>query len=161
VNRIRIVDGGVSYSFPRIEGYLNRSGRSIKELDVRLHTHSHLDHMGCSSAIREASGCRVAAHVDATPWIEDIDLQYRIGPTATFHCLVSRPVGVDQILSDGDTLDMGGGQTLRIFHPPGHSRGSVSFMNRIKPIFRAAPFRCREIGRCMRISLPSRDPSES
>lgn len=125
--KICIVDGGVSSSFPKIVDYLKKTGRSIEEVSMLLHTHSHPDHIGSSPAIKEASGCRVAAHVDAKPWIEDIDLQYRNRPTATFYSLVSGPVNVDLILNDGDILDIGNGQTLRIFHTPGHSQGSVSF----------------------------------
>ena len=126
-SKICMIDGGVSSAFPNIVDYLHSSGRKIEEIHLLAHTHCHPDHIGCSPAIREASGCRVAAHEFAKPWIEDVDLQYRERPTGTFYTLVSGSVGVDRILNDGDRLDLGDGQTMRVLHTPGHSRDSVSF----------------------------------
>jgi len=124
-----MIDGGVSASYPNIVDYLNSSGRKIEEIHLLAHTHCHPDHIGSSPAIREASGCRVAAHGFAKPWIEDVDLQYRERPTGTFYTLVSGSVGIDRILNDGDTLDLGEGQSLTVLHTPGHSRDSVSFFH--------------------------------
>lgn len=124
-----MIDGGVSAAYPNIVDYLNSSGRKIEEIHLLAHTHCHPDHIGSSPAIREASGCRVAAHGFAKPWIEDVDLQYRERPTGTFYTLVSGSVGIDRILNDGDTLDLGEGQSLTVLHTPGHSRDSVSFFH--------------------------------
>jgi len=124
-----MIDGGVSASYPNIVDYLNSSGRKIEEIHLLAHTHCHPDHIGSSPAIREASGCRVAAHGFAKPWIEDVDLQYRERPTGTFYTLVSGSVGIDRILNDGDSLDLGEGQSLTVLHTPGHSRDSVSFFH--------------------------------
>jgi glyoxylase-like metal-dependent hydrolase (beta-lactamase superfamily II) len=127
--RVCMIDGGVSSAYPNIVDYLHSSGRKIEEIHLLAHTHCHPDHIGCSPAIREASGCQVAAHEFAKPWIEDVDLQYRERPTGTFYTLVSGSVGVDRVLNDGDRLDLGGGQSLRVLHTPGHSRDSVSFFH--------------------------------
>lgn len=124
-----MIDGGVSAAYPNIVDYLNSSGRKIEEIDLLAHTHCHPDHIGSSPAIREASGCRVAAHGFAKPWIEDVDLQYRERPTGTFYTLVSGSVRIDRILNDGDSLDLGEGQSLTVLHTPGHSRDSVSFFH--------------------------------
>lgn len=124
-----MIDGGVSASYPNIVDYLNSSGRRIEEIYLLAHTHCHPDHIGSSPAIREASGCEVAAHGFAKPWIEDVDLQYRERPTGTFYTLVSGSVGIDRILNDGDTLNLGEGQSLTVLHTPGHSRDSVSFFH--------------------------------
>lgn len=124
-----MIDGGVSAAYPNIVDYLNSSGRKIEEIHLLAHTHCHPDHIGSSPAIREASGCEVAAHGFAKLWIEDVDLQYRERPTGTFYTLVSGSVGIDRILNDGDTLDLGEGQSLTVLHTPGHSRDSVSFFH--------------------------------
>lgn len=127
--KICMIDAGVSAAYPAIVDYINSAVRSIEEVDLLIHTHCHPDHIGCAPAIREASGCQVAAHEYAKPWIEDVDLQYRERPTGTFYTLVSGSVGVDRILNDGDTLDLGDGQSLRVMHTPGHSRDSLSFFH--------------------------------
>jgi len=124
-----MIDGGVSASYPNIVDYLNSNGRKIEEIHLLAHTHCHPDHIGSSPAIREASRCEVAAHGFAKPWIEDVDLQYRERPTGTFYKLVSGSVGIDRILNDGDTLDLGEGQSLTVLHTPGHSRDSISFFH--------------------------------
>jgi glyoxylase-like metal-dependent hydrolase (beta-lactamase superfamily II) len=127
--KICMIDAGVSAACPNILDYINSTGRSIAEVDLLIHTHCHPDHIGCSPAIKKASGCQVAAHEFAKPWIEDVDLQYRERPTGTFYTLVSGSVGVDRVLNDGDRLDLGEGQSLRVLHTPGHSRDSVSFFH--------------------------------
>jgi len=127
--KVCMIDGGVSSAYPDILDYLNSSGRKIEEIHLLAHTHCHPDHIGCSPAIREASGCQVAAHEFAKPWIEDVDLQYRERPTGTFYTLVSGSVGVDRVLNEGDTIDLGRGQSMRVLHTPGHSRDSVSFLH--------------------------------
>ncbi len=127
--KVCMIDAGVSSAYSTIVDYLNSNDRKIEEIHLLAHTHCHPDHIGCSPAIREASGCQVAAHEFAKPWIEDVDLQYRERPTGTFYTLVSGSVGVDRVLNDGDTLDLGDGQSMRVLHTPGHSRDSVSFFH--------------------------------
>ena len=124
--KICMIDGGVSSAYPDIVDYLTTSGRKIEEIHLLAHTHCHPDHIGCSPAIKAASGCQVAAHEFAKPWIEDVDLQYRKRPTGTFYKLVSGSVGIDRVLNDGDRLDLGDGQSMRVLHTPGHSKDSVS-----------------------------------
>jgi glyoxylase-like metal-dependent hydrolase (beta-lactamase superfamily II) len=91
-------------------------------------THSHPDHIGGAVAIKKGTGCQVCAHVGAKPWIEDVELQYKERPILNFHSLVEGPVQVDQELRDGDNLDLGDGQTLKVIHTPGHSKGSISLV---------------------------------
>jgi glyoxylase-like metal-dependent hydrolase (beta-lactamase superfamily II) len=124
--KITLIDGGVAAAFTSIGNYLTETGRNLKEIDLLVQTHSHPDHIGSSAAIKKASGCRTAAHRDAKPWIEDIDLQYRSRPTGTFYTLVSDPVGIDLVLTDGDILELPGGGSLEVLHTPGHSRDSIS-----------------------------------
>jgi len=127
--KICMIDSGVSAACPAILDYIDSAGRRIEEVDLLIHTHCHPDHIGCSPVIKKKSGCQVAAHEYAKPWIEDVDLQYRERPTGTFYTLVSGSVGVDRVLNDGDTLDLGDGQSLKVLHTPGHSRDSVSFFH--------------------------------
>src|SRR3972149_3558795 len=94
-----------------------------KEICWLVQTHSHADHIGLSAEIKKISGCRVAAHGAEKAWIEDIELQYRERPTPTFRSYVQNSVGIDRGVSDGDTLDLGGGLTLKVVHTPGHSNG--------------------------------------
>lgn len=122
-----MVDAGVAENCTAIFNYVDSTGRRIQDVDLLVQTHCHPDHIGCSSEIKKASGCETAAHEYAKPWIEDIDLQYSNRPTGTFYTLVSESVSVDRVIADGDILDLGEGQTLKVLHTPGHSKDSVSF----------------------------------
>lgn len=124
--QICLIDCGVSSSEDMIFDYVRKAGRDPQEISMLVLTHSHPDHIGASRAVKRESGCRVAAHIDAQPWIEDVELQSRERPIGNFHSLVGGSVSVDLVLRDGDNLDLGGGLKLEVIHTPGHSRGSIS-----------------------------------
>ena len=128
--RICLIDCGVSSSDTLIFDYLRKTGRKPEEISMLVLTHSHPDHIGGAQGIKKGAGCKVAAHRDAKPWIEDVDRQYRERPITNFHSLVEGSVQVDRVLGDGDSLDLGDGKTLKVVHTPGHSRGSISFLLR-------------------------------
>ena len=70
-----------------------------------LLTHSHMDHTGALSALKDSLDIPVACHADET------------------HRLPSPP---DFLLKDGDTIVFGRSQ-LRTLHTPGHTPGSLCF----------------------------------
>ena len=127
---ICLIDAGVSSAEKMIFDYVRELDRDSKEISMLVLTHSHPDHIGgCQGVVREC-GCRVIAHVDAQPWIEDVERQFRERPIVNFHSLVAGPVRVDVAVRDGDRLDLGDGRVLEVVHTPGHSRGSVSLVFR-------------------------------
>lgn len=126
--KIYLIDSGVSGSHRAIFDYVEETGRSPGDIDTLLFTHSHPDHIGGALAIKKETGCNTAAHKDAAAWIEDIDRQYRERPILNFYSLVEGSVAIERELRDGDSLDLGQGLTLKVFHTPGHSKGSVSFV---------------------------------
>jgi len=127
--RICMIDSGVSSSFSDIVDYLNSSGRSPKQIDLLIFTHSHPDHIGAGQMIKKISHCRTAAYPLARSWIEDIDLQYRMRPTGTFYSLVAGSVDIDRVLEDGDQIEFEDGQSLYVYHTPGHSKDSISLFH--------------------------------
>ena len=127
-DQICLIDGGVAGSEAIIFDYIKQAGRDPRELANFVFTHSHPDHIGAGRAIKKQTGFKVAAHVDARPWIENVDRQYEQRPIGNFHELVGGSVEIDQGLKDGDHLDLGEGQRLDIFHTPGHSKGSISLL---------------------------------
>ena len=126
--QICLVDSGTSSAKEMIFNYIKKTGRDPKEISLLVQTHSHADHIGLSAEIKKISGCKVAAHGAEKAWIEDIELQYRERPTATFRSYVQDSVGVDLVVKGGDALDLGGGLALEVIHTPGHSSGSLSFL---------------------------------
>ena len=121
-----VVDSGVAGSEKAIFDYLVHTGRSPKEIDILLLTHSHPDHIGSAAAIKEATGCTVLAHKEEAGWIENISLQERERPVPGFSTLVWEPVTVDHSIEDGNVIKLGDGLEVIVLHTPGHSKGSVS-----------------------------------
>ncbi|MDA8165436.1 MAG: MBL fold metallo-hydrolase [Desulfobacteraceae bacterium] len=124
---IWLIDAGVAGAEEAIFGAIRQAGRKPEEIELLLLTHSHPDHIGAARAVREASGCRVAAHAAEREWIEDTGRQERERPVPGFTTLVGGPVKVDRLLAEGDRLSLAPGRDLLVLHTPGHSRGSLSF----------------------------------
>ena len=124
-DQICLVDSGVAGSEAMILDYIKQAGRDPREIERIILTHSHADHIGGSPALKKQTGCKVAAHIDAKPWIENVDHQYAERPIGNFYDLVGGSVEIDSGLKDGDQVDLGDGNTLEIFHTPGHSKGSI------------------------------------
>ncbi|MDG6256026.1 MAG: MBL fold metallo-hydrolase [Methanomicrobiaceae archaeon] len=135
---ITLVDTGVAGCEARIFAYLRSTGRDPSEIALIVLTHSHPDHIGAAGAIRQATGCDIAAHPAERAWIEDVERQNRERPVPGFAGLVGGPVQVDFDLADGDAieLDAPGGGELQVFHTPGHSPGSIAlFMHGTGALF--------------------------
>jgi glyoxylase-like metal-dependent hydrolase (beta-lactamase superfamily II) len=127
-DQICLIDSGVAGSDGMILDYIKQVGRNPRDITRIILTHSHADHIGGSPALKKQTGCKVAAHIDARPWIENVDRQYAERPVGNFYDLIGGPVEVDSGLKDGDRVDLGDGGTLEIFHTPGHSNGSISIL---------------------------------
>jgi hydroxyacylglutathione hydrolase len=78
-SEITLIDTGVTGAETVIFDYLRKHGREPAEISLVVLTHSHPDHIGSVKAVREATGCRIAAHLGEKEWIEDTDGRY--------HCL--------------------------------------------------------------------------
>jgi len=126
--QICLIDCGVAGSETIIFKYVKQAGRDPRDITRLVFTHSHPDHIGAGRAVKQQTGCKVAAHIDARPWIENVDRQYAQRPIGNFYDLVGGSVKIDTGLKDGDQLDLGGGKRLEIFHTPGHSKCSISLL---------------------------------
>lgn len=127
-NSVCLIDAGFAGSDVELFDYLKKTGRNPHDITMLIQTHAHPDHIGGSPAIKKVSGCRVAAHRSAKPWIEDVESQFRERPTPNFRAFVKGPVEVDVVLQDGDDIDIGEGRSVKVLHTPGHSQGSISLL---------------------------------
>jgi glyoxylase-like metal-dependent hydrolase (beta-lactamase superfamily II) len=111
-----VVDGGDEAE--RIVTRLDALGVRAKHL---VHTHAHVDHIGCLGVLRERTGARGLLHPGDLPLYATVREQARwlgmVPPSV---------VGLDGELQDGDRLSAGDA-TLEVLHTPGHTPGSVSF----------------------------------
>jgi glyoxylase-like metal-dependent hydrolase (beta-lactamase superfamily II) len=123
---ICLIDSGVAGSEQVIFDYVRQTDRRSDEIATLVLTHAHPDHIGAARAIKQVTGCIVAAHRADRPWIEDITRQFQDRPIPNFTALVGGSVEVDHVLEDNDMLNLGRDLTLAVLHTPGHSKGSIS-----------------------------------
>lgn len=123
---ICLIDSGVRDSESIIFAYLKKIGHKPEEISLLILTHAHPDHIGAAQAIKQTSGCSVAAHPDAQAWIEDVDLQFKQRPVPGFHTLVGGSTSIDRLLQDGENIECGP-VSLQVILTPGHAMGSLSF----------------------------------
>jgi hydroxyacylglutathione hydrolase len=126
--KICLIDSGIAPARDMIFNYLQKTDHDPGEISLLALTHSHADHIGLSAEIKKVSGCKVAAHRGEKDWIEDIEKQFRERPTPTFRSYVQSSTEVDWVVRDGEVLDLGDGESLKVIHTPGHSPGSISFV---------------------------------
>jgi glyoxylase-like metal-dependent hydrolase (beta-lactamase superfamily II) len=101
---------------------------------VVLQTHRHWDHIGASRHFVDVRAHAAELTVRRTGWpweppVEDElpdDSGDTVPPTSNESVVASRCADV---LQHGDRIDLGG-RSLEVIHTPGHSPGSVSFLDR-------------------------------
>jgi hydroxyacylglutathione hydrolase len=101
--------------------------KRIANLDIEaiLLTHAHFDHIGGVDEIRKLKGCPV--------YIHDLEADWLTNPKkngSTRYPELGSPIETDPAefaLDEGQVLEFLGIK-LKVFHTPGHSPGSVSFL---------------------------------
>lgn len=124
---------------------LHKEGLELKYI---LLTHSHFDHIGDCAELR--------AETDAKVYIHQADA-YRL-EEPNKHTIITMPdipsVTDFEYLSDGMQIEIGN-ENLEVLHTPGHTEGSVCFINEASKILFSGDTLFREsVGRC---DLPGGD----
>ncbi|MDO5533543.1 MAG: MBL fold metallo-hydrolase [Propionibacteriaceae bacterium] len=141
-----IIDTGIASS--PAEGMapaLATLGRRLEDVRWILHTHGHIDHIGGTAALVEATGRRaqVAIHTADADLLrspagiiaKNLEIGARYAPTPTLEAdqqaqadtVISGGVEPTVLLQGGEELDLGGGVRIVVHHVPGHTAGSVAY----------------------------------
>lgn len=112
---------------------------------VAVATHSHFDHIGMLHLVGERAGHAAEAAVfadptpaatQALPYLEGRDVLAGGGVIAA-QTVRQSPCPLTRLLSDGDGVDLGG-RRLTVLHLPGHSPGSLAFLDEAQGLLFAA-----------------------
>jgi len=121
-----LIDGGFVETAPQIERNVAQLGFKIEDIRILLNSHAHLDHAGGLAELKQKSGARLIASAgDAELLGNGGHGDFRFGNTLTFP-----PVGIDQVIGHGETLQLGD-QKLTAWLTPGHTKGNTTWTTKI------------------------------
>ena len=117
-----LVDGAMPTSAPLILASIRELGFDPAEVKVILNTHAHFDHTGGLADLKAATGATLAASEGDRSALESGTY---VG-SEEVEAFAFKPVAVDRVLQDGDTVELGG-MTLTAHLTPGHSPGCTTW----------------------------------
>ncbi len=126
---------------PGILRRLTARGVTVKAL---VHTHTHIDHVGATSAVQQATGAAARIHEGDLFLYEMLHVQGQMIGVPT-----PQRAELDAFLRDGEVLTAGA-LSLEVIHTPGHTPGSVCFRCKTdaeEVVFAGDPLFAGSIGR--------------
>src|SRR4030065_2911690 len=117
--RNALIDSGLDQNFLFLQEQLLSLGLKVRDIDLVINTHEHLDHIGSNRYFQESSF--IAAHRFAATKITLEDhyvTLYRSGDRNEV------PLRVHLWLANRSLFDLGS-HTLEVIHTPGHTSGSI------------------------------------
>ncbi len=93
-----------------------------KELTLKyiINTHGHFDHVGANKEIKKVTNAPILIHRIDAPMLARL-----ADSAASWGLSAENSPAPDQMLEDGDTIDVGT-ITLKVLHTPGHTQGGIS-----------------------------------
>ncbi len=108
-----LLDGGLPETAPLIEKSITELGFKLRDVRFLLNSHAHFDHAGGLAALKKASRAKLVASRGDAPALR------AGGPDQP-------AVGVDRVIDDGDTVELGG-TVLTARVTPGHTPGCTTW----------------------------------
>lgn len=115
-----VVDAGCSTEseFQELLDFVNSQNLTVKCL---INTHCHIDHILGIDKLKKQFGVKAYAHFDDFPL-----LQMAPAHAMMFGLYLETVPAIDETLSHGDLIELKG-DSLKVIHTPGHSRGGLCF----------------------------------
>jgi glyoxylase-like metal-dependent hydrolase (beta-lactamase superfamily II) len=141
---VLLVDSGWSTDLAPLEALLREAGLRLADIEGVLLTHSHGDHTGLATRVRDETGARIAllgpepppdtlTTAEAERWCDRLgipaderDAAIELALRFAGHRSELRP---DRRLSDGEVIDAGS-FSLEVIATPGHARDQACFVDR-------------------------------
>ena len=71
-----LIDCGTVDTYPQVLGLIDQIGLTAADLRYLILTHSHADHVGSMTALRQTCDSVVLAHRESVPFCKDFRLQF-------------------------------------------------------------------------------------
>jgi len=114
-----LIDSGLDQNFLSLQEQLLGLGLKLRDIDIVINTHEHLDHIGANRYFQEFA--LIAAHRFAAT---KITLQDHYVTLYRSRDLNEVPLHVHLWLENRALFDLGS-HTLEVLHSPGHTSGSI------------------------------------
>jgi metallo-beta-lactamase class B len=115
-----LIDSGESESVPFIRANVEKLGFRLSEVRLLLAGHAHFDHVGGHAELKRLTGAQVVVMDADREAVESGVDRSALGAQGW------KPVHVDRIVKDGDTVTLGGA-TLTAHLTPGHTQGCTTW----------------------------------
>jgi metallo-beta-lactamase class B len=115
-----IIDSGEAESVPFIRASVEKLGFRLSDIKILLTGHAHFDHVGGHADLKRLTGAQVMVmDADRQALESGVDRSAFGGPGW-------KPVAIDRVLKDGDTVTLGR-VTLTAHLTPGHTQGCTTW----------------------------------
>jgi metallo-beta-lactamase class B len=120
-----LLDTGTLQMLTGLRASIEKLGHKLSDVKIILSSHAHWDHVEGHSAMQDLTGARVmAVGEDAAAIASGLD-NSALGSSGW------KPVKVDRILKDGDTVELGG-VTMTAHLTPGHTKGCTTWTTTVE-----------------------------
>ena len=124
--KLAMIDTGGGGGIPKVLKNIRHMGLDPGDLEVAFITHCHYDHIGGNHELKEATGCKIAAHEAEVEEIENLG-KLSLYDMAREQGLDFKPAKVDVTLRDGQHVKLGK-VDFRVVHTPGHTPGGICLL---------------------------------
>ena len=122
-NTMALIDSGGGKGAQKIIENIKSFGLDPKRIKFLINTHCHYDHIGGNKAVKDLTGCKIAAHESEVKIIENLDV-LTLADRAKQRGINVESAKVDARLKEGDMLNIDKYE-LKVLHTPGHTPGSI------------------------------------
>ena len=141
-DRLALIDSGLRAGYPALEQGFAELGLEKSDLDLLLITHEHMDHIGNNGPLKRETGCRILGHAARADRVADNMLNAKTivhaFPEGEVFDLESEYLDwmapdegpLDDFVSEGDVIDLGGSVELEVIECFGHSMAEIGFFER-------------------------------
>jgi glyoxylase-like metal-dependent hydrolase (beta-lactamase superfamily II) len=137
-NVYALIDTGTASSNQAVRDGIKAHSFELADISYIIITHTHFDHTGNAGILlREMPRARVLAHPSASeilmnPAARIASNQKDVGAKFTAKFGEALPVPLDRIqtVADGEIIDLGHGQELKVIYTPGHQIEHIALLDR-------------------------------